>query len=97
MSTTVNVHEAKTHLSRLIQATLDGEEIIIARNGKPCVRLTAVEKRGPRELGFIHVEDKRSLAFENIRSAYTPQELAEVEAEWEAEWDDLYGPAADHS
>ena len=35
----VNVHEAKTQLSKLIQEALDGEEVVIARNSKPLVRL----------------------------------------------------------
>ena len=37
--TTVSVHEAKTHLSRLIERVLAGEEIVIARNKEPVVRL----------------------------------------------------------
>lgn len=39
MSTTVNIHEAKTHLSRLLQRVIAGEEIIIARSGRPVARL----------------------------------------------------------
>lgn len=49
----VNVHHAKTHLSKLIAAAESGEEVIIARNGKPAVKLvlvTAAPKR-PRILG----------------------------------------------
>lgn len=38
----VNVHEAKTRLSQLIVKAEDGEEVIIARNGKPAVRLVPV-------------------------------------------------------
>ena len=37
--TIVNVHEAKTHLSRLLARIADGEEIIIARSGRPVARL----------------------------------------------------------
>jgi len=43
--TTVNVHEAKTHLSKLLQRAECGEEIIIARAGKPIARLAPLEKR----------------------------------------------------
>lgn len=43
----VNIHEAKTQLSRLIQRALAGEEVTIAKAGKPLVRLTPVEKRKP--------------------------------------------------
>ena len=39
MATTVNVHEAKTHLSRLLNRVESGEEIIIARGGKPVAAL----------------------------------------------------------
>ena len=38
----INIQDAKTQLSRLIDAALTGEEIIIARAGKPCVRLVAL-------------------------------------------------------
>ena len=41
----VNVHEAKSQLSTLIEATLRGEEVIIARDDKPVVRLVPVQKR----------------------------------------------------
>ncbi len=40
---TVNIHAAKTHLSRLIDAVADGEEIIIARAGRPVARLVPVQ------------------------------------------------------
>lgn len=42
--TTVNVHEAKTHLSKLLQRVMSGEEIIIARAGKPVAVLMAIKK-----------------------------------------------------
>lgn len=49
----VNIHQAKTHLSRLLQRVAEGEEIIIARSGTPIARLTAVEnKQEVRPLGF---------------------------------------------
>ncbi|WP_038054893.1 type II toxin-antitoxin system Phd/YefM family antitoxin [Thioalkalivibrio sp. ALJ1] len=43
MSTTVNVHEAKTHLSRLLKRAHDGEEIILAKSGQPYARLVPLE------------------------------------------------------
>lgn len=49
----VNMHEAKTHLSRLAEEAAGGEEIVIARNGRPLARLVAIERRRePRKLGF---------------------------------------------
>jgi prevent-host-death family protein len=48
----VNIHEAKTHLSRLVERAAKGEEIIIARSGKPIARLVAIQTgAGPRRLG----------------------------------------------
>ncbi len=40
---TVNVHAAKTHLSRLLERVMNGEEIVIARAGKPVARLVPIE------------------------------------------------------
>ena len=46
---TVNVHEAKTNLSRLLAQVEAGEEVVIARNGKPVARLVALSRqREPR-------------------------------------------------
>ena len=45
----VNVHEAKTHLSRLLVQAENGEEVVIARNGKPVARLSPVRKHGKRQ------------------------------------------------
>jgi prevent-host-death family protein len=48
----VNVHQAKTHLSRLLRQVEQGEEVVISRAGKPLARLVPVnEPRRPRELG----------------------------------------------
>jgi len=41
----VNIHHAKTHLSKLIAQAENGEEVIIARNGKPVVKLVPVSKK----------------------------------------------------
>lgn len=49
----VNVHHAKTHLSKLIAAAESGEEVIIARAGKPAVKLVVVaepKRKSRREL-----------------------------------------------
>lgn len=52
MSVGVNIHEAKTHLSRLLERALGGEEIVIMKAGKPLVRLMPVAS-GPirRKIG----------------------------------------------
>lgn len=50
--TTVNIHEAKTHLSRLVDEAVAGGEVVIARANRPLVRLVPVaEARRPRRLG----------------------------------------------
>jgi prevent-host-death family protein len=52
--TTVNIHEAKTHLSRLLARAAAGEEIVIAKAGQPLARLVAYEpRRGPRQFGQL--------------------------------------------
>jgi prevent-host-death family protein len=53
MSRIVNVHEAKTHLSRLLEVVVAGEEIIIAKNGIPYAKLVPIEAPGSRPLGFV--------------------------------------------
>jgi len=45
----VNIHQAKTHLSRLLQRVLEGEEITIARAGVPVARLVPIEKKPPKK------------------------------------------------
>jgi prevent-host-death family protein len=52
--TIVNVYEAKTHLSRLIEQAAGGEDVIIARNGKPVARLTELEEHeNPIRFGVL--------------------------------------------
>ena len=51
---TYNVHAAKTHLSRLIEEAAAGEEVVIARAGKPVARLLPFEARAePRRPGLM--------------------------------------------
>ncbi len=50
---TVNMHEAKTHLSRLVDEALRGEPFVIARAGKPLVKVTMVDAPEPRRTGFL--------------------------------------------
>jgi prevent-host-death family protein len=58
---TVNVHAAKTHLSRLVERALAGEDIVIARAGKPVVRLVPV-KPGARRSGFGSLKGRVRIA-----------------------------------
>jgi prevent-host-death family protein len=50
---TINVHEAKTHLSRLLDDVRAGEEIILAKAGEPYARLVSISGPGPRQFGFL--------------------------------------------
>jgi prevent-host-death family protein len=52
---TVNVHEAKTHLSRLLQRVERGERIVIARSGRPIAILQPIEAPMPRQPGHDRI------------------------------------------
>jgi prevent-host-death family protein len=56
---TVNMHEAKTHLSKLVEKASKGESFIIARAGKPLVKVIPIEypeKTAKRRIGFMEGE-----------------------------------------
>src|SRR5258708_35883372 len=53
----VNIHEAKTHLSSLLQRVAEGEEITIAKSGVPVARLTAIKGSSPKS--FLGIDRKR--------------------------------------
>jgi prevent-host-death family protein len=62
MATVVNMHDAKSSLSRLVRRAAAGEEILIAKNGKPLARLTRISRRHSKSLigvfaGKIHMAD----------------------------------------
>lgn len=53
---TVNIHEAKTHLSRLVEEASQGKSFIIAKAGKPLVKVSPLskeEQKGVQKLGFM--------------------------------------------
>ena len=53
----VNIHEAKTHLSRLVERAVEGESFVIAKAGKPLVKVSALDAPAvPRRLGFLSGE-----------------------------------------
>ena len=54
---TVNLHAAKTHLSRLVDKAMAGEDVIIAKAGKPMVRLVPIETKS-RRTGFGTLKGK---------------------------------------
>ncbi len=74
----VNMLEAKTHLSRLVEAVLRGEEVVIANRGKPVVRLVLAEPAKPKRkwgaLTGLWREDE-------IDAAFSPEADAEAAAD----------------
>lgn len=71
----VNVHEAKTQLSRLIEQALSGEEVIIARAGHPVVRLVPTGPPAPRVLGL----DRGLVWMADDFDAFSPEIAADFE------------------
>lgn len=53
MAVVINVHQAKTQLSRLLKRAHEGEEIILAKAGKPYARLVPLEEAKPRVPGIV--------------------------------------------
>ena len=59
MMQTINIHEAKTHLSRLVEEASQGKSFIIAKAGKPLVKVSPLseeEQKGEQNLGFMKGE-----------------------------------------
>jgi prevent-host-death family protein len=86
---TVNMHEAKTHLSKLVERVEKGEEIVISRAGKPAAKLVPVpqEKPGKRKLGgweegfwMASEEEMKKVDQEIAEEFYGPED------EWPDDW-----------
>ncbi len=75
--TQVNIHEAKTQFSRLLAKVAEGEEIVIARAGKPVARLVPWTPDKPRVFGLFAGQVKISDDFDELP--------AEIEAAFEGE------------
>ena len=74
---TVNIHEAKTHLSRLVEEAAKGEPFLIAKAGKPVVKVTALDTPTGgevRRLGFLAGQIAVPEDFDQMGSA----EIAEL-------------------
>ncbi len=74
---TVNIHEAKTHLSRLIEQAVAGEPFIIAKAGKPMVKVAAIaeaEQSPRRKFGFLKGQFKVPKDFK----AFAREEIDEM-------------------
>lgn len=70
----VNMLEAKNQLSKLVQAALDGDEVVIARNGKPQVRLVKIASQVRRKPGgWAHLMTEAE-----VDAAFAPEVDAEI-------------------
>ena len=80
LSNTVNVHEAKTHFSKLLERAHNGEEIILAKAGKPYARLVPLSTPKKREFGFLAGQVKLSDAEnDELLRPMSEEELADWE------------------
>jgi prevent-host-death family protein len=70
---TVNVHEAKTHLSRLLARVARGEEVVIATAGRPIARLVPVER--PTRMGDLLGLDEGAIWMAPDFDAPLPEEV----------------------
>jgi prevent-host-death family protein len=85
MPTTVNIAEAKAKLSALVDQVLAGEEIVLARAGKPIARIVPLAHREPRRPGLLkHWGGDAAASLEGAS--------AEEIAAMEKEWGELYPP-----
>ena len=72
----VNIHEAKTHFSKLVDSVLHGNEILIAMAGKPVAKLGPIYKKTPRKFGVL----KRKIKIaKNFDDPLSDEFLAEFE------------------
>jgi prevent-host-death family protein len=74
----VNLYEAKTHLSSLVERAAEGEEIVIAKAGRPLARLVAYEPRRPLVFGSLAgkievPDDFDRLASDEIAAMFGPE------------------------
>ena len=66
---TINIHDAKTHLSKLVEGAANGEAFVIAKAGKPMVKVTRLEDAPPRRTGFLKGQIKFPDDFDDMGSA----------------------------
>jgi len=99
---TFNVHEAKSQLSRLLQKAEEGEEVIIARDGQPIVRLTPIAARAKAPRVFGQLQGLMTDAESDV--LFSPEAKASIQAMFDEaldeplyphEFDDESRPAAE--
>jgi prevent-host-death family protein len=70
---TINIYEAKTRLSQLVDKAAAGEDVVVCRNGKPLVRMTRLSKGAPVRFGVL--QGKLKIA-EDFDAPLPPEVLA---------------------
>lgn len=75
----VNVHEAKTHFSRLIDAAHAGETIVVAKGGKPWARLVPLEQPAARRMPGVLAGRLNLPPLEQLLESLPEKELAAME------------------
>ena len=76
---TINIHEAKTHLSKLVEQAAKGETFVIAKAGKPLVKVTALDAPAAgqtRRLGFLSGQIEVPDDFDRMGAAQIEQMFA---------------------
>jgi len=64
------VHEAKTHLSKLLDKVLAGEEVVITRSGEPLVKLVPVQRKKKPNFGFARGQVEIADDFDEIPEGF---------------------------
>lgn len=60
----VNIYDAKTRLSQLVDQAAAGEDVVVARNGKPLVRITRLDPKRPIRFGVLKGEVRIAADFD---------------------------------
>ena len=77
-----NMHEAKTQLSRLVDKAIEGEEVIVARNGNPVARIVKYEPKPKRVIGSLKGKVWIAPGYDIVAS--DPEIVADFEASADA-------------
>ena len=70
---TVNIHEAKTHLSKLVEKAANGEPFIIAKAGKPMVKVVSLDTTEPETTRRIGFGDGKSRIPDDIKTIFNDE------------------------
>ncbi len=74
----VNIYEAKTHFSKLVDAVMHGDEILIAMSGKPVAKLSPINKKPKRRFGVLKGKGKIRIA-KDFDTPLSEEDLADFE------------------